>query len=187
MVILIDMDNVVADLMAKWLAVYNAEYGDDLKAEQIITWNIENFARKCSPKEFHQIVERANFFADLAVYPHAVDVTHRLQHDGHDLWFVTATPYENPTGGFDKQNWVQKHFPHIGRSKVIQTHNKQMVKGDILFDDGPTNLINFHGIKVAMDFPYNENTPVNYRAKDWLEFEKIVHQIINMRKPFRDV
>ena len=181
------MDNVVADLMTKWLAVYNQEYNDDLKSEQITTWNIETFARNCSPREFHQIIERAEFFADLEVLPYAVEVTQRLQQAGHELYFVTATPYDNPTAGYDKYNWIHKHFPHIGKQRVIQAHLKHMIRGDILFDDGPGNLINFPGVKVAFDFPYNKSTPVNYRASNWLEFEKVVHMIVNMRKPFREV
>lgn len=177
MVVLLDMDNVVADLMSKWLEIYNNEYNDNLKAEEINTWKIETLARKCSPEQFHEIVTRSGFFADLTVLPNAIEVTRRLQQAGHDLYFVTATPYDNPTGGFDKQNWVEKHFPHIGKSRVIQTHNKQMIKGDILFDDGPTNLINFPNIKIAMDFPYNRNIIVNYRVSNWLEFEKCISLI----------
>lgn len=185
MVILVDMDNVVADLMKKWLGTYNTEYNDNLQADEITTWNIETFARKCSPREFHSIVERADFFSDLDVFPHAREVTARLQQAGHELYFVTATPYKNPTGGFDKCNWAEKHFPHIGKTHVIQTHHKYMIKGDLLFDDGPTNLQNFPGIKVAMNFAYNRSVNVNYRVSSWLEFEKIVLQIENLRKPFR--
>ena len=177
LIILIDMDNVVADLYTKWLAVYNLEYNDNLTAEQVITWNIDSYARKCSVDQFNAIVERAGFFADLMVIPDAVEVTQRLQKAGHDLWFVTATPYENPTGGFDKIRWVNNHFPHIGKSHVIQSHHKNMIKGDILFDDGPDNLVSFPGIKVAMHYPHNDNIRVDHRANNWLEFEKIVYAI----------
>lgn len=178
------MDNVAADLMNKWLSTYNNEYNDNLLAEQITTWNIETFARKCSSQEFHNIIERVGFFSELNVFPDAIEVTARLQQAGHELYFVTATPYENPTGGYDKYNWVQKHFPHIGKSRVIQAHHKYMINGNMLFDDGPINLQNFPGIKVAMDFPYNRSVPVNYRVTNWKEFEKIVYIIANMQKPF---
>ena len=180
--ILIDLDNVAADLMKKWLDVYNSEYNDTLLPGQIKTWQIELFASKCSPREFHTIIERAEFFADLEVIKNSIEVTSRLQDLGHEIYFVTATPYDNPTAGYDKCNWVQKHFPHIGKTRVIQAHHKHMIKGDILFDDGPINLQNFHGIKVAMDFEYNKNVAVNYRVSNWLDFEKIIHQIMAMRK-----
>ena len=185
MILLIDMDNVVADLMKKWLATYNAEYDDNLTPDKITSWAIESHASKCSPREFHAIIERAEFFADLDVFADAIDVTGRLQSFGHELYFVTATPYDNPTAGFDKNNWAQKYFPHIGRQRVIQTHHKHMVKGDLLFDDSPVNLQHFPGIKVAMDFPYNKNVAVNYRVSNWLEFEKIVNQLTDFRKHFR--
>lgn len=187
MILLIDMDNVVADLMKKWLDTYNSQYNDNLLAEQISTWQIESFASKCSPTEFHNIIEKAEFFADLDVIPDAVEVTARLQQYGHELYFVTATPYNNPTGGYDKYNWTEKHFPHIGKTRVIQAHHKHMVRGDLLFDDSPINLQNYPGIKVAMDFSYNKHVAVNYRVKDWLEFEKTVNQIVGMKKHFPGV
>ncbi len=184
MIILIDLDNVTADLMKKWLDTYNSEFGDNLTADQVTTWSIEQHAVKCSPLEFHKIVERISFFADLDVFPHAIEVTARLQDAGHNLYFVTATPYDNPTGAYDKYNWVEKHFPHMGKSKVIHAHHKYMVKGDILLDDGPINLQHFPGIKVAMSAPYNQNVVVNYRVAGWLEFEKVVHKITAMKKSF---
>lgn len=175
--ILVDMDNVVANLICKWLDTYNSEFDDNLTAEQITSWNIEQHATKCSPHEFHGIIERAGFFSDLKLIPHSPEVTGRLQAAGHEIYFVTATPYNNPTCGYDKYNWVERYFPHIGKSRVIQAHHKNMVKGDILFDDGPINLQNFPGIKIAMNMPYNQHVKVDYRVDNWLVFETVIHQI----------
>lgn len=180
--LLIDMDNVVADLMTKWLASYNTTYNDCLTREHITTWQIDLHASKCSAEQFHKFIEDPGFFTDLEVIPDAIEVTTRLQAKGHKIYFVTATPYNSPTGGYDKYNWVEKYFPHIGKERVMQTHHKHMIKGDILFDDGPKNLQDFQGIKIAMDFPYNRNVAVNYRVKSWLEFEKIIDQIAGVNK-----
>jgi 5'(3')-deoxyribonucleotidase len=187
MVILIDMDNVAANLMKKWLDVYNQRYGDTLTGDQIMNWQIDMHATKCDPADFYGIIGEPGFFADLDVMPDAVAVASRLKDAGHELYFVTATPYNNPTGGYDKCNWVQQHFPFIGRDGVIQAHKKHMVIGDLLFDDSPKNLKDFPGTKVAMDWNFNKNVQVNYRVTGWLEFEKVVHQLVNLRKPFRDV
>lgn len=54
-----------------------------------------------------------------------------------------------------------------------------MIKGDLLFDDGPHNLKEFDGIKVAMDFPYNKDTIVDYRVNNWLQFEKVINNLTN--------
>jgi 5'(3')-deoxyribonucleotidase len=180
--LLIDMDNVAANLLKKWLDVYNTTYGDSLTPEQITQWNLHVQATKCSAADF--------FFADLEVIPNAVEVVKRLHEASHKVYFLTATPYSNPTGGFDKCNWIQNHFPFIekdARSRVIQAHHKHMVIGDLLFDDSPANLESYPGTKIAMDWNFNKNVVVNYRVAGWLEFEKVVEQIVNLRKSFRNV
>lgn len=184
MQILLDMDNVVADLLSKWLEVYNTTYDDNVSNDQITSWQIDLHINKCSSQQFYAIIEQPGFFAELEVIQDSIEVTKRLQDIGHQLYFVTATPYGCPTGGYDKYVWIDKYFPHIGKEKVIQAHHKHMIKGDLLFDDGPKNLQDFHGIKVAMDFPYNKSIAVNYRVKTWLEFEKIIQQLTHMRKTF---
>lgn len=175
--LLVDLDNVTANLMKKWLTTYNERYFDNLTAEQITDWNMHIFAKNCSVSEFYGIIDEPNFFSDLEIMPYAIDVAKRIKDAGHELFFVTATPYKNTTGGFDKCNWVQKHFPFIGRDNVIQAHKKYMVIGDLLFDDSPRNLATFPNIKVAMDWNFNKDSKVDYRVKNWLEFEICIMKI----------
>ena len=182
--LLVDMDGVVARLMEKWLAVYNAEYHDNLRPEDIKTWHAEQYARKCSPGEFNAIINRPGFFADLEVMPYAIEITKKLQDQGNTIYFVTATPYDSQTAGYDKMQWVDRHFPHIGKDHVIQAHHKNMVKGDLLLDDGPSNLEHFPGVKVAFDAPYNRNVHANYRISYWPQLEEVVGKIIAVRKSF---
>lgn len=177
MKILIDMDNVTANLMKKWVSVYNQRFDGTLTAEEVTDWQMHLFAPKCSPTEFYNIIGEPGFFANLEIMPNAVEVASRLVTAGHELFFVTATPYNNPTGGFDKCNWVQQHFPFIGRDGVIQAHKKQMIVGDVLFDDSPKNLQDFPNITVAMDWNFNKAATPDYRVSDWLEFENIINNI----------
>lgn len=176
--LLIDLDNVTADLLQKWLMTYNEEHNDTLTKEQILEWNIHKFG-KCSPDEFYAIIDRPGYFADLDVIQDSIDVTKRLQIAGNIIYFVTATPHNNTTGGFDKCCWVEKHFPHIGKNNVIQAHHKNMIKGDILFDDSADNLHSFDGIKVVMDYMYNKHAIVDYRVGSWIEFENVVEILRN--------
>jgi 5'-nucleotidase len=177
MVILIDLDNVAADLMKKWLWTYNTKYGDNLKPSDIRHWDADIFAKKCTAKEYYALIDETSFFADLEVIPNSIEVTKRLIENGNVLYFVTATPFNNKTAAYDKNMWVNRYFPHIGEKHVIQTHKKYMVKGELLFDDSPTQLQEFTDMTVAMDMPYNQNIKTTYRAKNWLEFEDIVDSI----------
>lgn len=173
LVLLIDMDSVTADLLKVWLEDYNKTYNDALTPEQITKWDWADLT-KCDAPGLYKLTERPGFFRDLPVMPGAIEVTKRLQEKGHSLFFVTACPYTVPTAGHDKYQFVAEHFSHIGPKSVIMAHKKDQIRGDILFDDSPRNLSEFSGITVAYDYPYNRETEVDYRARDWWEFEGIV-------------
>ena len=177
MVILIDMDNVVADLLTKWLAVYNEKYDDALIVSDIHDFEFSKNNLKCTAKEFFDIINIEHIFADLDVIPGAIESTKNLLKAGHTLYFVTATPFDNKTAGYDKFKWVERHFPHIGRNKVIQTHDKNIINGDVLFDDSPHNLEKFSKISIAMNYNFNKNTKCSYRVSTWHEFEKTIDKI----------
>ena len=175
--ILIDMDGVVADLLDKWLMVYNNRYKDTITKEQITNWDASLAAKNCSSKDFYSIINEPGFFSDLKVIENSVEVTKRLQQAGHILYFVTATPYDSLDAGFYKSKWVDTYFPHLTRKNVIQTHLKHLVKGDLLLDDSPSNLENFPGLKVVFNMEYNKNARVDFRVGNWNEFEKLINSI----------
>lgn len=186
MILLLDMDSVTADLMKAWLSKYNTDFNDDLTIDEILTWDSDRYIKpECSKAQYYGYIHEPDFFANLDVFPNAIEVTRRLQERGHTLYFLTATPYDSRTGSFDKRKWVERLFPHIGQKGVIETHHKYMVKGDLLFDDSPTNLETFPGIKVVMDYNYNKNVNVNYRVTNWLEFEQVVIRIEELQKALK--
>ncbi len=183
MIILLDMDDVVAQLCPKWIEYYNLLYDDNLTLADLNDWEEISGTKKikCSLEQYRQIIDTDHFFADLEVVEHSQEITKKLITDEHDLWFVTATPLFNKTAGYDKNNWVEKYFPHIGRKKIIQTSEKYQVKGDLLFDDRPRNLELFTGISVAMNMAYNQKAKSTYRVNNWLDFYELITKITTNR------
>ena len=61
---------------------------------------------------------------------------------------------------------------------VIITYNKSLINCDILLDDAEHNLINFKGIKVLFDAPYNKNSTVaDFRVTSWKDFYELVTEL----------
>ena len=177
MILLIDMDSVSYNITKKWVDTYNAQYNDNItykEAEK--SWDPP--ARiKCSPEEYRQLADAPGFFADLELFPDAIEVSKRLMAAGHSIYFLTATPLMNPTAGYDKMNSVNRDFPHIGHKQVIQAHHKFMALGDLLLDDSGRNLETFPKLKVAMNYPHNQSYKVDARVNSWLEFEIAVNEL----------
>ena len=56
-----------------------------------------------------------------------------------DAYILSTAPWENPSAWSDKLNWVKKYLPHVGRKRLILSHNKHTNKGEYLIDDRTAN------------------------------------------------
>lgn len=170
MKVLVDLDGVVADLHAKWYAVWNAETGDDLTTDKVVTWDTHRYTNPRDPKHLYEIICRPGFFDDLAPLPGAVSGVLALAEE-HRIEFCTATPCADAARA--KIDWVGRYFPELGppQNIVTLTHDKAAVAGDLLIDDSPKNLIAWTETgrpAIGIDWPWNRTTPC-WRAKSWAE------------------
>lgn len=172
--LLIDMDSVIVNLTGKWLARYNADYGDQLTSADLHTWDTEKIVKpECGIRIFDYLHE-PGFYADLLPLPGALETLERLNRR-FDLAIVTSSPQQ---AFADKDRWVEQHLPFIGRERIIYAHQKHRICGDVLFDDAPHNLTAFRNtgrMAVAMDYLYNRGIDVP-RVSGWAEFEQLMLQ-----------
>ena len=57
----------------------------------------------------------------------------RLDQD-FDIYIASTPPWTRPDMWAAKRKWIEEHFPYLKR-KLILTHHKDLLKGDILIDD----------------------------------------------------
>ena len=72
-------------------------------------------------------------FRDLDLVPGAQDALIRLNND-FDIFIATTPPWSRPDVWTHKREWLEEHFPWLKR-KLIFTHRKDLLIGDILIDD----------------------------------------------------
>lgn len=172
--LLIDMDSVICDLMSEWHRRYNEDYQDQLTVDKLLCWRSENYVKPECGMKIYDYLDEPGIFLKLKAYPFAVEVLQRLT-ASYEILIVTSSRTYAYT---EKEQWVEEHLPFIGKRNLIFTHRKEMIYGDLLFDDAPHNLLAFQKTgrtAVAMDYPYNRDLAVE-RVKNWLEFEKWVHK-----------
>ncbi len=180
-ILCIDMDSVIVDLMSEWYSLYNRDYQDDLTVERVLSWDAKSYVKPECGGKIYQYLQAPGLFASLQPLAHAVDVLERLVRR-FDILIVTAPP--SAIAYQEKEEWVQRHLPLIGRENLIFTHRKDLINGDLLFDDAPHNLEAFQGtgrVAVAMDYPYNRNVNCP-RVSGWLEFEEKVDSFLEGRE-----
>ena len=72
-------------------------------------------------------------FRTLDLVPGAQKALIRLNED-FDIFIATTPPWSRPDVWTHKREWIGEHFPWLKR-KMILTHRKDLLIGDILIDD----------------------------------------------------
>ena len=72
-------------------------------------------------------------YRNLEVMPGAQDALIKLNKD-FDIFIASTPPWDRPDMWSAKREWLAEHFPWLKR-KLILTHRKDLLIGDILIDD----------------------------------------------------
>ena len=169
--IAIDMDEVMAQVLPKFLNIYEAKTGRRPKKEEY--WGSKLYKLEHA-KELRQALFKKGFFADLEVMPHAQDVIRELQ-EHYDIYIVTAA-MEFPTSFEDKYNWLQEHFPFIHWRNVIFCGDKSIIDAEYMIDDHVFNLETFRGKGLLFTASHNIHEQRFTRVNDWLEVRDFFEQ-----------
>ena len=110
--IYIDMDGVLADFKSA---------ADELKKK--LPMNSDNL-------KFDEILD----FSTFKPMKDAIESVYKIIDMGHDVFIASTPPWNNPDAWGQKRNWIEEHLPELER-KIILTHRKDLLIGDILIDD----------------------------------------------------
>jgi 5'(3')-deoxyribonucleotidase len=94
---------------------------------------IANFAKAAKEGGWDHRPDRHVDYGNLEVMPGAKNALIRLNHD-FDIFIASTPPWDRPDMWSAKREWIAEHFPYLKR-KLILTHRKDLLIGDILIDD----------------------------------------------------
>ena len=184
----IDMDAIVANLLGKWLRVYNEENGDDLGIAQIGSFDVHLYADPEVGKGIYNILERPGFFDDVDVIPGAIDGVRCLRDIGCDVVFASAPA--GPDSARAKLEWLERHFG-VNRREVFLCHRKDWIEADILIDDKPSTLAKWAQkgrVAMGIRYPYNGSVAgvCHLLAESWQNTENAWSRIVQEVARIRD-
>jgi len=164
--IAIDMDEVIADVIPKFISLYNRDF--DVPLDLVIEPGNEVF--KQVPQDVNQkwfeYINEKGFFRDLAVIPDSQRVIIALQ-EKYDVYIVSAA-MEFRNSLEDKYDWLAEHFPFIDWQHIMFCGNK-IVEVDVLIDDRIKNFVNLKGRPLLYTSPHNLLITEYERVNNWEE------------------
>ncbi|MFC0214231.1 5'-3'-deoxyribonucleotidase [Paenibacillus chartarius] len=167
--IAVDMDEVIADFMSKYLRQYNEKYEDSVTPEQLQGKKLRHIA-KCGD-EVYELLKHPEFFADLGLKEHSQDVLRELQ-ERYDIYITTAA-MEVPNSFNAKYRWLKEHFPFIPDMNIVFCGDKSIIRADYLIDDNSRHFQGFMGKGILFTAPHNVFETGYTRVDDWLQVREL--------------
>ena len=94
---------------------------------------IANFAKAAEEGGWKHRPDKYVDYRELEVMPGAAEALRKLNQD-FDIFIASTPPWARPDMWAAKREWIEEHFPYLKR-KLILTHRKDLLIGDILIDD----------------------------------------------------
>lgn len=177
--ILFDSDDTAENLLNCWVGMLNERYGTTVTIDDVKQWNVALAFPELTEEQVYGVLQMDALWERLAPLPGSQRVLQRLHDEGHKLYMVTASDYRTCRTKFDR---ILALFPFLDANHIIITSNKQMVKGDILIDDGPHNLVGGDYFKILFDRPHNRTFDATaegaVRAFSWDDVYEMIYQYI---------
>jgi 5'(3')-deoxyribonucleotidase len=167
--IALDLDSTLNNLLEVWLRFYNDDHQDNIKPENILTWDTHQYVK--IGKKIYSYLNNPLVYQACTPLPRSQDVVKEL-HTKYGCVIVSACA----RGTHDaKKDWCVEHFPGV---PFIATHSKECIRAALIIDDKIETLQSFPGAGICFNQPYNQEW-TGLRVKHWFEVPSLVESILS--------
>lgn len=166
--IAVDMDEVIADFIPKFLREFNQRSGESLTVKDLTGAHLRDL-RPERAGELRALIREPSFFRDLAPMEHSQAVLRRLA-ERHEI-FISTAAMEVPSSFTAKYDWLREHFAFISELHYVFCGDKSILHADYLIDDNVRHFQRFAGRGLLYSAPHNFHVTGYDRVSSWLEVE----------------
>ena len=179
--ILVDMDDTIEELLPAWVGYVNRSYGTNASTSDVTGWDVSAAFPTLTREQVYAPLYEDSFWDLVKPVYHAPEVLRRLIADGHCVLIVTTSNHQ--TLSAKMEHVLFRYFPFLTWDDVIVTAHKQLIKGDVLIDDGVHNLKGGDYAKLLMSSPHNMKYDATgngmVRVDSWDDIYRIIQAIAN--------
>ncbi len=170
--IAIDMDDTVADTLARHIEWYSKAFLGSLKKQNTLGYKIYDIVPEKHLATVRNFPRHSDFFKDLAIFDDAIKVIKALSQK-YDVYFASAA-MEYPSSFSAKYDWLSQHFPFIDPLNYIFCGHKHMLNCDHLIDYSPRHLDKFKGKGLLFSAEHNVHDDKHQRVHNWKEIADLL-------------
>lgn len=188
MIILVDMDQVLADWSKKYdeiLDSYGPRASHIKRARGAVDFNLFEGSQPEDNELILSVFKHKDLYKDLEVIPGSKEALDEMEYLGHDVFIVSSPTVDSKYCASDKFAWLKHHFGIQWASKLILTLDKTVVIGDVLIDDKPEVLgVNSEPFwtHIVFDQSWNRHILDRSRMFHWGQWKDAVNSAKKYRK-----
>lgn len=153
MIILVDMDDTLENLGLAWVDYLNRKYDKNVDWYDIRKWDMQIPYPDLTEEQIYGALNDEDLWDNVTAKEDASHYLKKLIDEGNKVYIVTESWYTTILPKMER--CLFKLFPFLTWSQVIVVLDKHMVKGDILIDDNPLNLVGGDYFGILFTAPHN--------------------------------
>ena len=177
--ILVDMDDTIEQLLDAWVRRANEKFDRDISLDEITGWNVAAPYSGLTREDIYGVTYEPGFWSGVKPMPGAAEALKHFMDEGHEVYIVTATEIKHVEEKM--KGLLFRYFPFLSWNQVIITRRKQLIRGDVLIDDGIHNLEGGDYRKILFTAPHNRFYDAGAngmtRVNTWEEIVEIIDRM----------
>lgn len=177
--ILCDADDTIENMSEHWIEELNSRYDLSVKKSDIKAWDMRQAFPTLTSDQIYAPLKQSEFWNKIMPIEGSTVYLKEIMERGHDLYIVTSSHYSTSGAKIAK---LLELFPFLNWKQIITAHDKQLIHGDVIIDDGMHNLIgNPCPFRFLFNQPHNENIDETRfgveRVYSWKGIYQKIHDI----------
>lgn len=188
-ILLIDMDGVMADWYRGLLGKYKEKYPDrpTVPPEQVTEFFVEGFYPKEHQADLLEVAHTKGFYRDLPLIEGALEALKDIEENCLDFIepFICTAPeieFEDLFCHTEKVQWLREKVGDFWVKRTIITKDKTLINGDYLIDDKPkvTGVCFPPWIQIHYSQPYNNSSDIADYRFTWADWPKLKYDLFSI-------
>lgn len=138
LVILLDLDDILNNQNQVWTKYLNDTYDYNVDYNDITEWDISKSYPGLDSRSIYGPVLSPMLVPLMSAPMDAQEYTYSWYSAGHILLVTTSTSTQNIK---EKTQWLYENYKWFNEDHLMLTRKKQLIRGDVLIDDGIHNLL----------------------------------------------